>query len=530
MQNNLIKTAIITFLFIITVINLFGGDEFQVNTYTELSQEDPSIAIDAEGNFVIVWTSDEQDGSEGGIYAQRFDSNCSKVGDEFQVNAHTDGRQEDPSVAMNASGNFVIVWIGEDNENSSWGVYAQRYDSDGSNAGGEIRVNDVRETSVGEPSVAMDSAGDFVVVWPHPDGSYHGICAQRFDSYGNKVDVAIPVNTYTDDTQERPSIAMDTAGNFIITWDSIYQDGDSRGVYAQRFDIEGNRVGNEFLVNTTTDGGQWKSSVAMNASGNFIVTWETYNYDGSGWGIFAQRYSSTGNKVGDEFLVNSYTDGDQLFSSSAMDNSGNFIIAWYGDGEQDSSYSGVYAQRFDNSGSRAGDEFLVNVYSNYKQTYPSVAMNGADNFVIAWASFGQDGSRDGIYARQFGGEEQTEIEFSLNIEPEKDFYKDGDNIELKLDLIAPSKDTSINLYFVMLNPSGNLLFAFLWDLNPVPVISNFTLPANFKLTDTTLLNITISSKLPPISASGTYTFAIAATEPGTLNFISNIATVSFTVE
>lgn len=47
------------------------GAEFRVNTYTTFNQQNASLAIDRNGNFIVTWQS-VQDGSDYGIYAQKF--------------------------------------------------------------------------------------------------------------------------------------------------------------------------------------------------------------------------------------------------------------------------------------------------------------------------------------------------------------------------------------------------------------------------------------------------------------------------
>ena len=91
------------------------GGEFRVNTYTTGSQHESSVASDAAGNFVVVWQDgivfgDGQDGSSYGIFGQRYDNSGNRLGTEFQVNTHTTGTQLRPSVASDATGNFVVVW------------------------------------------------------------------------------------------------------------------------------------------------------------------------------------------------------------------------------------------------------------------------------------------------------------------------------------------------------------------------------------------------------------------------------------
>jgi hypothetical protein len=48
------------------------GPEFRVNTYTTREQEKPSIAADAVGNFVVVWVSSGQDRDDWGVFGQRY--------------------------------------------------------------------------------------------------------------------------------------------------------------------------------------------------------------------------------------------------------------------------------------------------------------------------------------------------------------------------------------------------------------------------------------------------------------------------
>lgn len=59
------------------------GKQFRVNSYTRFQQDYPSVASDASGNFVVVWTSHMQDGDGFGIFAQRYDSGGAALGPEF---------------------------------------------------------------------------------------------------------------------------------------------------------------------------------------------------------------------------------------------------------------------------------------------------------------------------------------------------------------------------------------------------------------------------------------------------------------
>ena len=140
--------------------------EFQANTHTSNKQENPAIAIDAEGNFVVVWNSYRQDGSSNGIFGRRLDSNCTPLSEEFQINIETSGNQREPSVAMDAAGNFVVAWYGpgmaeEDKED----IFARRFDPNGLPLGSEFRVNTSTAYRQYSPAVSAGTDGSFVVVW-----------------------------------------------------------------------------------------------------------------------------------------------------------------------------------------------------------------------------------------------------------------------------------------------------------------------------------------------------------------------------
>src|SRR6266581_1002988 len=87
-----------------------AGPEFRVNSFTTGYQDNPSVALDRKGNFVVSWNSLFQDGSSWGVFAQRYDAGGSAAGGEFRVNTYTTSYQVYPWVSRSTSGNFVVVW------------------------------------------------------------------------------------------------------------------------------------------------------------------------------------------------------------------------------------------------------------------------------------------------------------------------------------------------------------------------------------------------------------------------------------
>jgi hypothetical protein len=88
-----------------------------------------------DGRFVVVWSSDDQDGSQGGVFGQRYDSSGNPVDGEFQVNSYTFPDQYARSVSMASDGSFVVAWTSYGQDGSWGGVFAQRYDAQGNPLG-----------------------------------------------------------------------------------------------------------------------------------------------------------------------------------------------------------------------------------------------------------------------------------------------------------------------------------------------------------------------------------------------------------
>jgi hypothetical protein len=189
-------------------------------------------------------------------------------------------------------------------------------------------------------------------------------------------------------------------GGFVVTWSSDGPDGSGYGVYGQRYNATGAPVGGEFKVNTYTTDSQFAPRVAGLGGGGFVVTWISFGQDGSGTGIYGQRYSAAGSTAGSEFKVNTYTAGWQNRPSVAGLGGGGYVVTW-SSWEQDGSEDGVYGQRYNATGAPVGGEFKVNTYTTDSQLAPSVAGLGGGGFVVTWSSWGQDGSEYGIYGQRY---------------------------------------------------------------------------------------------------------------------------------
>ena len=425
-------------------VTLTGDDDTEVSD-TDLVQyqEDSAVARNSKGDYVVVWvhysesvasftsdltiepigddTDDDTDDTtdddtteyvvEADIIAQRFDSEGRAIGGLILVNSLTTGMQIEPDVAIDDDGNFVVVWSGEGSaigDESGSGIFAKRYDDEGKAVGGQFLVNQYTQYDQDQPSVSMNqNNGDFVIAWTSYKGypNHADVMARKYHRTGQAYANEFLVNSYTTQTQSSPDVAMNTSGNFVITWESDNQDSSEMGVYAQRYNSAAQRVGGEFRVNTTQHLDQQDPAVAINNAGNFVITWESRNQDGSGWGIYAQRYNSAGAAQGGEFRVNQTTQYFQQDPDVAMNNDGVFLVTWSSfdqDNPQDKFIHdyGIYARMYEADGSDYIDavnigpnpvgEFRVNGWTDGDQIQPAVAAGGGStsgedcHFVITW--------------------------------------------------------------------------------------------------------------------------------------------------
>jgi hypothetical protein len=218
---------------------------------------------------------------------------------------------------------------------------------------------------------------------------------------GDPVGPEFQVNTYTPFSQYSPTLGADAAGNFVVAWISSEQDGSGRGVFGQRYDNSGAPLGSEFRVNTYVTNHQNVASVAFGPAGDFVIGWYSHGQDGSGYGAFAQRYASSGAPLGPEFRVNSFTPGFQVGPMVSSQPSGDFVMVWGGYGPGGANRD-VFGRRYAGSGAPLGPEFRVNTYTTQDQMVFFRAVAGdPGGFVVVWESYSQDGSSYGVFGQRF---------------------------------------------------------------------------------------------------------------------------------
>lgn len=303
-----------------------------------------------------------------------------------------------PAIAAGELGNFVVVWQRHAGGPVGWDVLARIYDRSGAPLGPELLVNTTTAGCQQAPAVAADSAGNFVVVWQSDgqDGSGWGVFGRHFTREGVAVGGEIAITGTTAGDQRSPAVARHPSGAFLVTWQSVSTspDGSGWGVFARGFDAGGNAVSPEYLVNATVVGAQLAPKAAFlgGSPPRYAVVWQSQGQDGSGAGIYRRTFTLDGGAPSSELRVNATAAGSQARPSVAADGSGNFIVIWEG--------TGLSGRRFNAASQALGGEITVGAFPGVERR-PAVTSDASGNFVVAWERDNGDADGSAIFARQF---------------------------------------------------------------------------------------------------------------------------------
>lgn len=398
------KRTLLAYLVITSIFASVSQAEFQVNTHKTDNQRNATIAMNSDGNFVVVWNSYDQDGSSNGIYGQRFDPNCKAIGDEFRINTETIGNQTEPAVAMNAGGDFVVAWQSKDG--NDWDIFAQQFDPNAQPVGIEFRVNSTTDSNQLNPSVAMSNDGSFIIVWESMDQAEPNrpICCQSYDHLGSPVGPELVISDEPS-VCRYPDVALDSTGEAIVVWtgkNSLYS------IRVRHFAADANAP--SYASTQVNDGLKFTSltwpSIAVDAGDNYVIAWDGHSQGADYDYVYLKRYHRSHVALHQQHLVNTQQTADQTNPSVAICDD-TFVVVWEDDSESENTERNILGQRFINQGEDIGDpiplgdEFLINTYVVDDQKFPAVAMREGGEFVTVWQSDGQDGSGYGIFV-EFG--------------------------------------------------------------------------------------------------------------------------------
>ena len=341
------------------------------------------IVMSPSGEFVVVWGQDNGGASEQDVMGRRFDALTVPLGDPAPLTGATNGRQCCATVAKNASGRYVLVWLDTGDD-----LLARQFDSDGTPLGGSFQVNSSSAPGTAyfsSPHVALDASGSFVVTWTlFGDANDFDVLARRFDRAGVPLGNDFRVNQYTTGYQSSSRVAA-SPGGFVVTWFG-QGNGTLQGPFGRLFDASGDPVTNDFPINAAPLVVPGVPDVAMNAAGDFVVVWS--DQDGSSYIVQGRRWSASGVPAGGVFPISGLTPG--VGNSGPVidsDSAGNFLVVWNRNIQAlGGTGSTPMGRLFGADGSLGGNEFQLNEVTTGSQFSPQVSLNDDGTFVVAFVS------------------------------------------------------------------------------------------------------------------------------------------------
>ena len=326
---------------------------------------------------------------------------------DINVNTVTFGTQKDVAVAMLNDGRWVATWTNETLKK----VYGQIFNADGSKQDSFFQLSATFSGSQSQAAVATDGNDRIVFVFSSSKDGNEDIYARIFNSAGVSQTGDIKINEgSTAGDQSNASVAMNSSGDFVVSWDG-QGSGDNEGIFMRRFDAAGAPSTGITVVNTTTSGRQEESDVALTNDGRVVVTWFD---DSNGKRIVARQFDAL-NNGGTQILMPGGHPNDPVAPAVATDGAGNFVVVW-NEGGLGGPKEDIYMQSFTASGSPIGTVVQVNTTTSEQQEFADVAINAAGYTVVTWQSMNQDGSAEGIFARSYEpGASNPSAEIPVNL-------------------------------------------------------------------------------------------------------------------
>ena len=339
-------------------------------------------------------------------------------GTEYAIIGSLPGDQVWPDVAITTNGGYV-VWQDNITDGNGWGISARRLDGTLSGTLSTFRVNQQAAGNQEYARVAMLKNGGAVFVWQGGQPSNQRIYAQFVTPTNTFLQGSdILVNTFTNNFQINPAVAVLNNSNVVVVWGSFDEAGSNslQDVYGQILSPTGQKVGGEFLVNQFTNYNQRTPTVAALTNGGFVVAWvseqertvapvlgSNSNYvtaaaiQTPSVDIYARLFTRAGVATSGEFLVD--TNSNPCATPAvAVASDGSFMVVWAAhDMVTPANGWDIYARTFTSAGA-GGAMTRVNTYTYGDQYTPRISSIGLD-YMVTWTSLAQDGSREGVFAQ-----------------------------------------------------------------------------------------------------------------------------------
>jgi hypothetical protein len=262
------------------------GSPQLIGSSAEVNEDYAQVAISANGDAIAVWQQVDRMTGLQSIAANRFVLSGG-WGTHVLIEASNRlalGQQ----VAVDASGNAHAVWLQSDG--TAFRLFSNRYIA-GSGWGTPTQLSS-GIGSAADPQVAVDATGNAVVVFVHFDGAVVGatdsIWARRYVA-GTGWMAATLLESGSQGADE-PQVAVDARGNAYVVWTQVTGGNSVPSIHATRFTTSGGWAPATLIE--SDPGAASEPRIAAAGNGHAIAIWRrgagsiyASHYEAGGWGV-----------------------------------------------------------------------------------------------------------------------------------------------------------------------------------------------------------------------------------------------------
>jgi Ca2+-binding RTX toxin-like protein len=292
------------------------------------------IDVLPDGRFLLTWQTIDNTGSLRHIWAQSFNADGSASTLKVSLGNFTAGAE----ISVQADGSFLVAReVPWSETGQAAEVHVQKYNAAGVKLGPDIALTTSEQGLAYKPQIDTLTNGKVVVVWYQSssvtglgfDNSLGGIRARILNADGSLTSIDFAVNTTINKDQDEPKVTALATGGFVVTWESEDAgDGSGGCIRARVFNAAGVALGNDFIVNTLSEGHQRTPDIIALNDGRFVVVWDSEHASGTGGDIRARLFNADGSPASDEFIVNSLTSVAESNPTVEVLANGNLLFSW----------------------------------------------------------------------------------------------------------------------------------------------------------------------------------------------------------
>jgi hypothetical protein len=359
----------------------------------------PQVAM-ANGNAIIVWEQDDASARPQVFKAEYRSNTWSYPSGLADFISPVSGRGNAPQVAMDNAGNALIVW--RQRTSYDYGIFIAEYRS----SAWSIPVDSEDHISpkaqiVLDPQVAINDRGEAIIVWTQVNGSINQIFKSEYRSntWIHPLDLSEGISP-AGSSPAYPRVGIDNNGNALISWMQrngaahfqIYKSEFRNNSWTHPADI------NDHISLAGQDVGMPQTALSMDKNGNALIVWQQFN--GANAHIYKSEYRNNTWSHPASWADKMSPDGQHAYDPQiAMDNNNQSIVVWK---QYDGSANHIYKAEFRNNAWVIPLDLTDKISPTGSYAHdPQIAMDNNNNALIVWRQ--HDGSFNQVFKSEYRG-------------------------------------------------------------------------------------------------------------------------------